>query len=298
MNLNIYLETKKSLIDHSLEMFFEERRKIKEGPFDLLYEAMHYCLFPSGKRLRPVLTCAAAEAVGGKTEDVLPIACAIEMIHTYSLIHDDLPSMDNDDYRRGQPSCHKKYGEAIAILAGDALVTEAFGLIGHARKKQKISSDVLLDVTEDIAVACGANGMIGGQHLDIQLQAKLEDQEDINYPELEFLYIRKTGHLILVAITSGAKACGATPEQIKALEKYGGNLGLAFQVVDDILDAGDDYKGPGSQKKPAFPHILSMDETRQRAMELASRAIENLKSFDSKADPLRELALYVVERKK
>lgn len=295
MKLAIYLETKKSLIDHALETFFEERKRSKEGPFSLLFEAMHYSLFPSGKRLRPILTCAAAEAVGGKTEDVLPVACAIEMIHTYSLIHDDLPSMDNDDYRRGKATSHMKYGEAIAILAGDALVTEAFGLIGQARKKLHVSAETLLEVIEDIAVACGASGMIGGQYLDIQLQRKATDE--VNYPELEFLYIRKTGHLILASITSGAKMCGATAEQIKALHRYGENLGLAFQVIDDVLDMEDNYKGPDRNKKPSFPTILSLDETKQRSQELASRAVESLKSFDHKADPLREIATYVVERR-
>ncbi|MBI3019511.1 MAG: polyprenyl synthetase family protein [Deltaproteobacteria bacterium] len=296
MKLNIYLETKKSLIDNALETFFAERKSKKEGPFALLYEAMHYSLFPSGKRLRPILTCAAAEAIGGKTEDVLPIACAIEMIHTYSLIHDDLPAMDNDDYRRGKPTNHMKYGEATAILAGDALVTEAFGLLSQARKKLNTSPDLFLEVIEDIALGCGASGMIGGQLLDIQFQERSKD-EDVNYPELEFLYIRKTGNLILVAITSGAKICGATPEQVKALSRYGENLGLAFQVVDDILDIHDDYKGPDGRKRAAFPSILSMDETKQRSRELASRAIEALQGFDHKADPLREIAHYIVERR-
>src|SRR3990167_5891611 len=212
MKLNIYLETKKSLVDNALETFFAERKSKKEGPFALLYEAMYYSLFPSGKRLRPILTCAAAEAVGGETEDVLQIACAIEMIHTYSLIHDDLPAMDDDDYRRGKPTNHVKYGEATAILAGDALVTEAFGLISQARKKLNIPSDTLLEIIEDLALACGASGMIGGQLLDIQIQEKSEDE--INYPELEFLYIRKTGNLILAAITSGAKALKASEKQI------------------------------------------------------------------------------------
>ncbi len=295
MKLNIYLETKKSLIDNALETFFAERKSKKEGPFALLYEAMHYSLFPSGKRLRPILTCAAAEAVGGKTEDVLQIACAIEMIHTYSLIHDDLPAMDDDDYRRGKPTNHVKYGEATAILAGDALVTEAFGLLSQARKKLNIAPNLFLEIIEDIALACGASGMIGGQLLDIQLQEKAK--EDVNYPELEFLYIRKTGNLILAAITSGAKICSATQDQVKALSRYGANLGLAFQVVDDILDVHDNYKGPDGRKRPAFPSILSLDEAKQRSRELASRAIESLQGFDQKADPLREIAHYIVERK-
>ncbi|MBI4040280.1 MAG: polyprenyl synthetase family protein [Deltaproteobacteria bacterium] len=295
MKFNIYLETRRALIDHALETFFVERQRTKEGPFAILYEAMHYCLFPSGKRLRPILTCAAAESVGGETQDVLPIACAIEMIHTYSLIHDDLPAMDDDDYRRGQPSCHRKYDEATAILAGDALVTEAFGLFSEARKKMNISAETLLEIIEDVAMACGTSGMIGGQHLDIQFQKKGDDE--INYPELEFLYIRKTGNLILAAITSGAKAAGGTPEQLKALLRYGENLGLAFQVVDDILDMADNYKGPIAQKKVSFPSILSLDEARQRSRELASRAVEALSLFGEKANPLRDLAEYVVERK-
>ncbi|OGQ17394.1 MAG: hypothetical protein A3B70_04500 [Deltaproteobacteria bacterium RIFCSPHIGHO2_02_FULL_40_11] len=294
MKFNLYLETRKSLIDNALEMFFHERKKSKEGPFAVLYEAMHYSVFPGGKRLRPILTCAAYEACGGQTENVLQVACAIELIHTYSLIHDDLPAMDDDDYRRGKLSNHKKYGEATAILAGDALVTEAFGLLSQARKKLNVSSDLVLEMIEDISRACGASGMIGGQHLDIQFQQKEEDE--INYPELEFLYIRKTGNLILAAITSGAKAAGATEDQIKALSRYGENLGLAFQVVDDILDVSDDYKGPSIQRKNAFPSILSLDEAKQRSRELSARAIESLKNFNEKANPLRELADYVVER--
>jgi len=296
MNLNIYLETRKSLIDNKLESFFSDHKPKGSGPFSALYEAMHYSLFPGGKRLRPILTCAAAEAIGGKAEDVLPVACAIEMIHTYSLIHDDLPAMDDDDYRRGKPSNHIKFGEATAILAGDALVTEAFGWLSRAHREIELSPKVALEIIEDLGKACGAQGMIGGQHLDIKLQEKSEDE--INYPELEFLYIRKTGNLILAAITSGAKIAGANEKQIKALTQYGENLGLAFQLVDDILDIHDNYKGPDGNRKPVFPSILSMSESKQRTLELASRAAETLKDFDSKADPLREIAQYIVERKK
>lgn len=295
MKLNIYLETKKSLIDATLEKFFVDRRPKQEGPFAKLYEAMHYSLFPGGKRLRPILTCAAAEAVGGKTEEVLPLACAIEMIHTFSLIHDDLPAMDNDDYRRGKPANHVQFGEATAILSGNALLIEAFGWMSQSRKESAVPADTFLSIIEDISQACGASGMIGGQFLDIKLQEKTEDE--INYPQLEFLYIRKTGNLILVALTSGAKLSGANPKQIKALTHYGENLGLAFQLVDDILDMHDNYRGPERIRKPLFPPILSLNESRQRALELASRAIESLKDFDHRADPLREIAHYVVERK-
>ncbi len=295
MKLQIYLETKKSLIDARLENFFLDRKPSKNAPFAELYEAMHYSLFPGGKRLRPILTCAAAEAVGGKIDDVLPLACAIEMIHTYSLIHDDLPAMDDDDYRRGKLANHVKFGEATAILSGSALLTEAFGWISRLRSELQISPETILVILEDIAKACGANGMLGGQYLDIQLKKKSEDE--INYPELEFLYIRKTGNLILAAITSGAKAVHATENQIKALTSYGENLGLAFQLVDDILDMKDNYRGPDPFKKPVFLPILSLDESRQRTRELASRAIEALGNFDNKADPLREIAHYIVERK-
>ena len=260
-----------------------------------LHEAMRYSVTAGGKRVRPVLVFAAAQALGIPDRDVLPIAAALEMIHVFSLIHDDLPAMDDDDYRRGKPANHVQFGEATAILAGNALLVEAFGWMSKFRKNSQISSDVFLMIVEDIARACGANGMIGGQFLDIQLQEKGEDE--INYPQLEFLYIRKTGNLILVAITSGAKLSGATPKQIKALTQYGENLGLAFQLVDDILDMHDNYRGPVKIKKPIFPPILSLNESRQRSLELASRAIEALKDFDHRADPLREIATYVVERK-
>lgn len=294
MKLSIYLETKKSLINQALENFFIENRPKKGSPFSLLLEAMHYSLFPGGKRLRPILAIASAEAVGGKTEEVLPVACAIEMIHTYSLIHDDLPAIDDDDYRRGKPSNHIQFGEAIAILAGDALLTEAFALLSQARLRLKISPELLLEIIEDIGSACGSNGMVGGQFLDLKMKERAG--EDINYPELEFLYIRKTGNLILTSIISGAKIAGADPKQVEALTHYGKNLGLAFQLVDDILDMHDNYRGPLDTRKPHARILLSMEETRQRTMELAARAVETLRAFDEKADPLREIAHYVVER--
>lgn len=260
-----------------------------------LHKAMHYSLFAGGKRVRPVLVLAACEAVGGSTENALNTACAFECVHTYSLIHDDLPAIDNDDLRRGRPTCHKVYGEATAILAGDALLTAAFELIARTPGTDK---GILLDATFELARAAGSAGMIGGQMVDIDSEGK-----DVTFPVLEYIHIHKTGELILASVRCGAMIGGGSAEDIKALSTYGKAVGLAFQIADDILDVegssavmgkptgGDEIKG-----KATYPSILGLDAARERAAELVDIAVNALSSFDERAEPLRAIARYIINR--
>ena len=256
-----------------------------------LYESMRYSLSAGGKRIRPILSIASCEAVGGMTEDVIPAAIAIEMIHTYSLIHDDLPAMDNDDLRRGKPTNHKVFGEATAILAGDGLLTLAFSILSGVSNSMKI--------IHEIALAAGPEGMVGGQQLDIENEGK-----NIDVKALEELHRRKTGALILAAVRSGGIAGGAAETQLSALTDYGMKIGLAFQIADDILDLEGDVeyigKSPGKdvkQNKNTYPALLGLAESKIVARNLVDEALEALESFDEKAVPLRMIAEYIIDRK-
>lgn len=262
-----------------------------------LHKAMHYSLFAGGKRLRPVLVLAANEAVGGEAEGALNTAAAFECIHTYSLIHDDLPAIDNDDLRRGRPTCHKVFGEAGAILAGDALLTIAFEL---AAKTNGVPKDRLVKVILELSKAAGSTGMIGGQVVDIESESK-----EIPFPVLEYIHIHKTGELILSSVRCGAILGGADEACLKSLTRYGEAIGLAFQIADDILDVegsaeemgkatgGDEKKG-----KATYPALIGLEESRRRAEELSEVAVQALSGFDRKADPLREIAKFIVARRK
>lgn len=219
-----------------------------------IHEAMRYSVFAGGKRLRPILTIAAAEAVGGSMEQVMPVACALELIHTYSLVHDDLPAMDNDDFRRGRPTNHKVYGEAMAILVGDALLTQAFEVI--AGTAVKVSPDKVNQVTLEIARAAGSLGLIGGQVVDT-----LSEDQVIDGQVLEYIHRHKTGALFRVAVRAGAILSGASAEELAALTTYAEQMGLAFQIKDDLLDIeGDEAKigkpvgSDVKNKKPPIPH--------------------------------------------
>ncbi|MEK6712943.1 MAG: polyprenyl synthetase family protein [Nitrospirota bacterium] len=285
--LNSYLREKKTLIDRYLMMFLGSPGKLPPT----LYESMRYSLSAGGKRIRPILSIASCEAVGGRTEDVIPAAIAIEMIHTYSLIHDDLPAMDNDDLRRGKPTNHRVFGEATAILAGDGLLTLAFGILSGVSNSMKI--------IHEIALAAGPEGMVGGQQLDIENEGK-----NIDVKALEELHRRKTGALILAAVRSGGIAGGAAETQLSALTDYGMKIGLAFQIADDILDLEGDVeyigKSPGKdvkQNKNTYPALLGSTESKIVARNLVDEALEALESFDEKAVPLRMIAEYIVDRK-
>jgi geranylgeranyl diphosphate synthase, type II len=260
-----------------------------------LREAMAYSLLAGGKRLRPLLALAACEAVGGREDEAMDAGCAVEFIHTYSLIHDDLPAMDDDDFRRGRPTSHKKFGEAVAILAGDALCAEAFRVAATPRKGREAP---VADVVFELARASGAVGMVGGQVIDIEATGKKIDQS-----HLETLHRAKTGELLLVAIRAGARMGGASADQLERLTTYGRALGLAFQIVDDVLDITADLatlgKDPGSDReagKTTFVDLLGVDGARTRAREVMQEGIDALEPFGARAEALRALGRYTVER--
>ncbi len=294
MDLKKYLEEKRKIVDEALKEYFLDS---KESLLKKLKDSMKYSLFAGGKRLRPILCIAGAEAVGGNYRDVLPIACALEFIHTYSLIHDDLPSMDNDDLRRGKPTNHKVFGEAIALLAGDGLLTDAFYIM---TKYIKADPERLIKAINLISEAAGSNGMVGGQAVDIESEGK-----DVDVFTLEFIHKHKTAALIRASVTSGAIIAGAIENQISSLYEYGMNVGLAFQIADDILNVIGDPKLLGksvgsdrAKNKVTYPSVLGLEESRRLEEELVEKAISCLEGFDSKADPLREIAKYIIERKR
>jgi geranylgeranyl diphosphate synthase type II len=296
LNLQSYLEEKRHLVDK-----FMDTALPPEGAYpQSLHQAMRYSLFAGGKRLRPILVIASFEAVGGKKSAwLLPVASAMELIHTYSLIHDDLPAMDNDDYRRGKPTSHKVFGEAIAILAGDALLTLAFGLITHKKPPRGQISDQLIRIVHEVAWGAGFGGMIGGQAADILSEGKEVDQST-----LEYIHRHKTAVLIRTSVKAGAILAGATKPQLAALARYGEDIGLAFQVVDDVLDIegsqeelGKNVRSDSSKGKKTYPDFFGLSESKRKAKILVEQAIESLSRFNQKADPLRAIAHYIIERR-
>jgi geranylgeranyl diphosphate synthase type II len=262
-----------------------------------LFEAMRYSLFAGGKRIRPVLALAACEAVGGRIESAIGLGCALEMIHTYSLIHDDLPCMDDDDLRRGKPTNHKIYGEAMATLAGDALLTDAFKVLARSGDGG-LPPSLVLEVVAELAEAAGSGGMVAGQAIDI-----LSEGEPTDPAKLEYLHSKKTGALFLAAVRGGARLGGANQAQLERLSAYGRALGLAFQVTDDILDveASTEQLGKRTHKdeargKATYPALLGLEQSREFARSLVVRAHEALTSFGERAEALRRIASFVVER--
>jgi geranylgeranyl diphosphate synthase type II len=258
---------------------------------------MRYSIMAGGKRLRPNLCLAAAQAVGGSLDAVLPVACALEMIHTYSLIHDDLPAMDDDDLRRGKPTCHVAFDEATAILAGDALLTMAFEVLASMPAG---SPELRLKAIRIISEAAGPRGMVQGQ-----MQDMLSEGTALGLAELESLHRLKTGALIEASLAAGALVAGGRSAQVKAVQTYGRSAGLAFQVADDILNVEGDPavmgKAAGTDKlrrKNSFPGLLGLEKSRQFAQNLVQEAIEALSGFDAKAEALRAIARYIIERKK
>ncbi len=290
MDLTRYLAEKKRIVEEALDKYLPPASRRPTT----LHQAMRYSVFTGGKRIRPILTLASAEAVGGSPEVALPVACAIELIHTYSLIHDDLPAMDDDDLRRGEPATHKAFGEAIAILAGDALLTEAFRLIATEKPRVKIKAETLLKIIGDIAAACGSSGMVGGQVVDIESTGLR-----LRPSKLEYLHLHKTADLIRVSVTSGGRLGGGTSGQLSALNTYGKAVGLAFQITDDIqdFDSQQDIGTTAKERKATYPTILGLDESKRKATELIDQAASSLQGFDKKADPLREIARYIGTRK-
>ncbi len=292
-NFELYLKTRRQMVEDALQVALP----IADGPEARVVEAMRYSLFAGGKRLRPILSLATAEAVGGELEDAMPAGCALEMIHTYSLIHDDLPAMDDDDLRRGKPTNHKVFGEAIAILAGDALLTEAFVLLGDYRS---LVPERSVRLTKVIAWAASYRGMVGGQVVDMLSQNKPADLETVMQ-----MHSRKTAALIAAAAEAGALAGMGTESQVAALARYGRSVGLAFQIADDILDIEGDAELLGKSTgadvvrgKATYPAAVGLERSREEARELVKDALSALDGFDAGADPLRALASYIITRKK
>ncbi len=294
MDIKTYLTRKKTVVDKSLEKLIPSA---KFFPPTVL-EAMRYSLFAGGKRVRPILAIAAAEALGAKTAELLPVAGSLELIHTYSLIHDDLPAMDDDDFRRGRATCHKVYGEAVAILAGDGLLNMAFEVLSDARRLKAVPAARLIEIIKEISTASGIYGMVGGQVVDMESEGK-----DIDFPTLEYIHTHKTGALIRASVRVGALYARAGRKQFAALTRYGEMVGLAFQIADDILDitgkreeTGKDTGSDVKKGKQTFPSFYGLEESRMRAAEVADKAVAALRGFGRSADPLRELAKYIVTR--
>jgi geranylgeranyl diphosphate synthase type II len=293
-DLKPYLESRRALVDGALDRTLPS----EETPPTNLHRAMRYSVLAPGKRLRPILVIAGAEAVGGAAPAVMDAACALELIHAYSLIHDDLPAMDDDDYRRGRLTNHKVFGEAMAILAGDALLTLAFRLIADNASRMN-DPRMIARVVADVADAAGTDGMVGGQVVDIESEGK-----DVSAETLEYIHRHKTAALIRVSLTAGATLAGGRPEQLAAIRAAGESLGLAFQIVDDILDVEGSLaelgKSAGSderKKKATYPAFHGLDVSKQKARVLIDEAKHLLEPLGASALPIRALADFVLERR-
>lgn len=291
MNLNAYLVSRQKLIDKALNAYLP---KTASKP-RTLHEAMRYSLFAGGKRLRPVLALAAAEACNGKALSALPAACAVECIHTYSLIHDDLPCMDNDDFRRGKPTSHKVYGEGIAVLAGDALLTIAFEILATAKPSARYPMQALV---RELADAAGSRWLIGGQVVDLQSEGK-----KLSPKELQYIHQSKTAALLTACLRLGAMSANATAKQLEALTQFGKSLGLAFQIIDDILDVTQSSEKLGKSagkdvaaQKATYPSVFGLERSRAEAKRLTKAALHSIAGLGSKAECLRALADHLLAR--
>lgn len=292
MTKAIYPDDKRKLVEDALNRFFPAQDRYPE----IIYKAMRHSLFSGGKRFRSVLCLLVGEAFGAKTEDILPTACGLEYIHTYSLIHDDLPAIDNDDLRRGKPTCHVLFGEDIAILAGDALFAEAFYLVTSSRTK--VEAERILEVVKELSYASGVRGMVSGQVADLQ-SADKQVKADI----LNFIHERKTGELITSAARAGAIIGNASSQRMEKVTKYAHKLGLAFQITDDILDVvgetdllGKEVGSDERHNKATFPSIFGLDEAKRKAKEAIDSAINTLSGIEIDTSSLVDLAWFVYER--
>ena len=294
MNLNLYMKEKRKLIDSFLGKHISMKKKQEDCPGSLC-DAMGYALMAGGKRVRPILSIAAYEAVGGESDNILPVAASLELIHTYSLIHDDLPSMDNDDFRRNQPTTHKVFGEAAAILAGDALLTDAFNIISET----DASPETLIKIIGELTYACGSGGLVGGQAADLFFEGKKAGKKDIL-----FIHTHKTGTLIRASVRVGALTGNASQAGLDALTEYGEKVGLAFQIIDDILDItgtkeemGKSTGADNAKGKNTYPSIFGLEESRKIAEGLITDSLEAIKCFNEKAEPLAAIAGYILSRR-
>ena len=286
-----HMKRRAALVDQALNRYLV-REKIQP---DLVHKAMRYSVFAGGKRLRPVLCLAAAEICGGDFKKVLPTACALEVLHTYSLVHDDLPAMDDDDLRRGRPTNHKVFGEGMAILAGDGLLTFAFELMARNASVKGVRPEHVVEAIRLVARAAGSLGMVGGQAVDLVSEGNAAQV-------LDYIHRHKTGALIQASLDAGAVLVGATAVQRRALARYGENIGLAFQIADDVLDIVGDKKLLGKRgsdqenQKLTFPSVYGLESSRRRGHRAVAEAKNALRVFGRRADLLSALADYMIER--
>ena len=290
-DLSTWVATKSKAVDAALD---RSMPKASKKPATI-HKSMRYSIFAGGKRMRPALLIAAAEACGGAEAAALPFACAVECIHTYSLIHDDLPAMDNDDFRRGKPTNHKVFGDGIAVLAGDALLTQAFEIIAQAVPGKRYS---VRDTVMELAVASGSLQLIAGQVADLEGEGK-----DLSVPDVRYIHERKTSALLTCSVRLGGMSANATPAQLKALTDFGYNVGLAFQVIDDILDVTQTSEKLGktagkdvAAQKATYPRLVGLEKSKKIAAQLTAKAFDALKPFNGKAVALEALARYLLER--
>jgi geranylgeranyl diphosphate synthase, type II len=294
VNLERYLDERGQLVDRTLTQLLPAGKAVPRT----LDKAMRYSLFSGGKRVRPILALASGEAIGAPLARVLPFACALEMIHSYSLVHDDLPAMDDDDLRRGKPTNHVVFGEGIAVLAGDGLLTEAFRVMADAALRPGQDRTAAVRALQEIAIGAGAGGMVGGQVADVEAENKKPTKALV-----EYIHTRKTAALLRAAVRAGALVGGATPQQFTRLDSYGTAIGLAFQVADDILDIEGGTAKTGKREgrdaelhKVTYPAAVGMAKAKTRARELLAEALAAIQPLEARAEPLRQIAKFVVER--
>jgi geranylgeranyl diphosphate synthase type II len=290
-DLSAWVKSRSRAVDRALDGFLP---KGTARPATI-HQAMRYSLFAGGKRMRPALVLAAAEACGGSDSEAMPLACAVECIHTYSLIHDDLPAMDNDDFRRGKPTNHKVYGEGIAVLAGDALLTQAFEIAAQARSWKRYSHQ---DLILELAKASGSLQLIAGQVADLEGEGK-----ELSVAQLRYIHERKTSALLCCSVRLGGMSANCTPAQLQALTDFGYHVGLAFQVIDDILDVTQSTETLGktagkdvTAQKATYPRLVGLEKSKKIAAQLTSKAFAALKPFRGQAVALEALAKYLLER--
>ncbi len=296
MEITAYLDKQKKRVDRALEALFEKELSREYGR---LAEGIRYSLLAGGKRIRPVLALAAIEAVGGDEEVLLPLTLPLELIHTYSLVHDDLPAMDNDDLRRGRPTNHVVYGEASAILAGDALLTHAFTLLSDPVYDRVLPASRRMEVVFELSHASGLSGMVGGQFLDI-----VSEGRHLTLQELENLHRHKTGALLRASVRIGGILAGASDEKIDALTRYGESVGIAFQIADDLHDVlgtaeelGKAAQKDAGKSKNTYPGLVGVDRARVLAEEKCKEAHAAVAIFGAKGEPLAHIASYIIERR-
>lgn len=294
LDIHLYLQEKKKLIDAALTKFLPPETDYPQK----LSGAVRYGVLEGGKRIRPILALAAFDASDGHGDVIFPFACALEFIHAYSLIHDDLPAMDDDDFRRGNPTVHRVFGEATAILAGDALLAEAFKIMSRAVLDHDVNPRVVVGIIHEVSTAAGFRGLVGGQVVDIESEGR-----HVDLPTVEYIHTHKTGTLILASLRVGAKLGGASRRKLEAITRYGERVGLAFQVVDDILDIVGNASSLGkpvgsdeAKKKATYPAVVGIEESKRLAQNLVEEAVSHLALFKQEGEPLREIARYLTRR--